>query len=77
MKSSLSLNDIKKYVKENFCFECLGINPTDEFITGFSNEIALIIDESNCESIDEEWYFLSQLICNQYWESVSLELQNE
>lgn len=73
----LSLNDIKKYVKENFCFESLGINPTEEFITGFSNEIALIIDESNCESIDEEWFFLSQLICNQYWESVSLELQNE
>ena len=73
----LSLKDIKKYVKENFCFECLGIKPTDEFIEEFSKEVALIINESNCQTADEEWYFLRQLINNQYWESVSLELQNE
>ena len=65
--SKLNLKQIRNFLEENFPFEYLQIEPTEEFLDEFACEIRVILNESNCQTFEEECYFLSQLTDRNYW----------
>ena len=77
MKNSLSLREIRAYLKANFPFDCLNAEITEDFVNNFTCEIKAILSESGCRDVNEEMFFLSELVRREYWESVSLEETTE
>ena len=65
--SKLSLMQIENFLEENFPFELLQIEPTEEFIEELTCEVRVILNESGCQTFEEECYFLSKLVDRNYW----------
>ena len=65
--SKLSLMQIESFLEENFPFELLQIEPTEEFIEELTCEVRVILNESGCQTFEEECYFLSKLVDRNYW----------
>lgn len=65
--SKLSLMQIETFLEENFPFEYIGVEPTEEFVEEFTCEVRTILNESGCQTFEEEMYFLSQLTDRKYW----------
>ena len=65
--SKLSLMQIESFLEENFPFELLQIEPTDEFLEELTCEVRTILNESGCQTFEEECYFLSKLVDRNYW----------
>ena len=66
--SKLSLMQIENFLEENFPFELLQIEPTEEFLENLTCEVRVILNESGCQTFEEECYFLSKLADRNYWE---------
>ena len=66
--SKLSLMQIENFLEENFPFELLQIEPTEEFLENLTCEVRVILNESGCQTFEEECYFLSKLTDRNYWE---------
>ena len=69
--SKLKLKQIKNYLEGTFPFECLQGEITEEFMNAFSREVKTILDQSGCHTVEEEWYFLTNLIEPEYWKSIA------
>ena len=63
----LSLMQIENFLEEYFPFELLQIEPTEEFIEELTCEVRVILNESGCQTFEEECYFLSKLVDRNYW----------
>ena len=68
--SKLSLMQIENFLEENFPFELLQIEPTEDFLEELTCEVRVILNESGCKTFEEECYFLSQLTDRKYWKNV-------
>ena len=68
--SKLSLMQIENFLEENFPFDLLQIEPTEEFIEELTCEVRVILNESGCQTFEEECYFLSKLVDRKYWKNV-------
>ena len=66
--SKLSLMQIENFLEENFPFDLLSIEPSEEFLEELTCEVRVILNESGCKTFEEECYFLSQLTDRKYWE---------
>ena len=66
--SKLSLMQIESFLEENFPFDLLQIEPTEEFLEELTSEVRVILNESGCKTFEKELYFLSQLVDRKYWE---------
>ena len=67
MSKRLSLMQIENFLEEYFPFELLQIEPTEEFIEELTCEVRVILNESGCQTFEEECYFLSKLVDRNYW----------
>ena len=65
--SKLSLMQIENFLEENFPFELLQIEPTEDFLEELTCEVRVILNESGCKTFEEECYFLSKLVDRNYW----------
>ena len=65
--SKLSLMQIESFLEENFPFELLQIEPTEDFLEELTCEVRVILNESGCQTFEEECYFLSKLVDRNYW----------
>ena len=65
--SKLTLMQIENFLEENFPFDLLSIEPTEEFLEELTCEVRVILNESGCQTFEEECYFLSQLTDRKYW----------
>ena len=65
--SKLTLMQIENFLEENFPFDLLSIEPTEEFLEELTCEVRVILNESGCQTFEEECYFLSQLTDRNYW----------
>ena len=65
--SKLSLMQIENFLEENFPFELLQIEPTEDFLEELTCEVRTILNESGCQTFEEECYFLSRLVDHKYW----------
>ena len=70
--SKLTLMQIENFLEENFPFDLLSIEPTEEFLEELTCEVRVILNESGCQTFEEECYFLSQLTDRKYWKSVGI-----
>ena len=66
----LSLMQIESFLEENFPFDLLSIEPSEEFLEELTCEVRVILNESGCQTFEEECYFLSQLTDRKYWKNV-------
>ncbi len=66
----LSLMQIENFLEENFPFDLLSIEPSEEFLEELTCEVRVILNESGCQTFEEECYFLSQLTDRKYWKNV-------
>ena len=64
----LSLMQIENFLEENFPFDLLSIEPSEEFLEELTCEVRVILNESGCQTFEEECYFLSKLTDRNYWE---------
>ena len=65
--SKLSLMQIENFLEEYFPFELLQIEPTEDFLEELTCEVRVILNESGCQTFEEECYFLSKLVDHNYW----------
>ena len=65
--SKLTLMQIENFLEENFPFDLLSIEPTEKFLEELTCEVRVILNESGCQTFEEECYFLSQLTDRKYW----------
>ena len=65
--SKLSLMQIESFLEEYFPFELLQIEPTEDFLEELTCEVRVILNESGCQTFEEECYFLSKLVDRNYW----------
>ena len=65
--SKLTLMQIENFLEENFPFDLLSIEPTEEFLEELTCEVRVILNESGCKTFEEECYFLSSLVDRKYW----------
>ena len=66
----LSLMQIESFLEEYFPFDLLSIEPSEEFLEELTCEVRVILNESGCQTFEEECYFLSQLTDRKYWKNV-------
>ena len=66
--SKLSLMQIESFLEDYFPFDLFGIEPSEEFLEEFTCEVRVILNESGCQSFEEECYFLSKLTDRKFWE---------
>ena len=67
MSKRLSLMQIENFLEEHFPFDLLSIEPSEEFLEELTCEVRVILNESGCQTFEEECYFLSQLTDRNYW----------
>ena len=76
-----SLEEIKKFILDNFddewTFKDYGIQPTETFIHDTAHEIKGLLDEGECKTIEEAWYFIIVLTDGKYWEHIAEEQRKE
>ena len=63
----LTLMQIETYLEEYFPFDLLGIEPTEEFLEELTCEVRVILNESGCQTFEEECYFLGRLTDRKFW----------
>ena len=64
----LTLMQIESFLVEYFPFDLFGIEPTEEFLEEFTCEVRTILNESNCQTFEEECYFLGRLVDRKFWQ---------
>lgn len=76
-----SLEQISEFVTDNFDkepeFIIYNIKPTKKFVENFAIKIKELLDNGECECIEDAWCLILMFTDYSYWEYISLEQQIE